>query len=95
MDNVNAKEKLYQYNVKFNIFDPDEKYLKEYFFFAFKGYEVGEVVVVDTANGLSLARISSIAPTIPNIPVDRIRTIVGAIDYDAWRDKLEVFNKNR
>ena len=89
------KEKLYQYNVKFNVFNPDEKYLKEYFFFAFKEYEVGEVVVVDTANGLSLARVSSIAPTIPNIPVDRIRTIVDAIDYDAWRDRLEVFNKNR
>lgn len=94
MDTMN-NSKPYQYNVKFNVFDPDEKHLKEYFFFAFKEYGVGEVVVVDTANGLSLARVSSIAPTIPNIPVDRIRTIVGAIDYDAWRDKLEVFNSNR
>lgn len=95
MDNVNTQEKLYQYNVKFNVFDPDQKNLKEYFYFAFKEYGVGEVVVVDTANGLSLARVSSIAPTIPNIPVERIRTIVGAIDYDAWRDKLEAFSGNK
>ena len=95
MDNVNTQEKLYQYNVKFNVFDPDQKNLKEYFYFAFKEYGVGEVVMVDTANGLSLARVSSIAPTMPNIPLERIRTIVGAIDYDAWRDKLEVFSGNK
>ena len=95
MDNVNTQEKLYQYNVKFNVFDPDQKNLKEYFYFAFKEYGVGEVVVVDTANGLSLARVSSIAPTMPNIPLERIRTIVGAIDYDAWRDKLEAFSGNK
>lgn len=95
MDNVNVKEKPYQYNVKFNVFDPDQKNMKEYFYFAFKEYGIGDVVVVDTVNGLSLARVSSIAPTMPNIPPERIRTIVGAIDYDAWRDKLEAFSSNK
>ena len=92
MNTVNTQEKLYQYNVKFNVFDPDQKNLKEYFYFAFKEYEIGDVVMVDTANGLSLARISSIASTIPNIPLERIRTIVDKVDYDGWRDRVEAFN---
>lgn len=87
MDTMN-NSKLYQYNVKFNVHDPEQKFPKEYFYFAFKEYEIGDIVMVDTVNGLSLARVSSIASTIPDIPKERIRTIVDKVDYDGWRDKL-------
>lgn len=90
MDTMN-NSKLYQYNVKFNVFDPEQKFPKEYFYFAFKEYEIGDIVMVDTVNGLSLARVSSIASTIPDIPKERIRTIVDKVDYDGWRDKLGAF----
>ena len=77
------KSVVYQYNV---VFTPD-KTAREYFYFAYEEYELGDMVVVDTHRGLAVACISSVAKEIPDIAPERLRTIVCAISVAGWMEK--------
>lgn len=69
---------------------------KEYLFAAYEDLTAGDVVVVDTQNGFSLATVTGIAERIPrNIPVGNLKEVVCKADFTAFNNRKERKEKRK
>lgn len=69
---------------------------KEYLFAAYEDLETGDVVVVDTKNGFTLATVTGTASRIPrNIPMGEIKEVVCKVDFTAFNDRKERKEKRK
>lgn len=61
---------------------------KEYVFAAYEDLAPGDMVVVDTKNGFTLATVTGMASRIPrNIPMGEIKEVVCKVDFTAFADR--------
>lgn len=74
-------------SVKFD----DYPYSKEYVFACFVDVNVGDIVVVDTANGFQIAKVTKLTGELPSGKV--IKEVVDVIDVSAFNARKEKAEK--